>query len=67
MDSPTWKTTNSSIVLAWDENDYSGSDGDRAAQSGRTALSSADQPSEDVRIRDTSNPLPVQCRGDSMK
>jgi len=27
MDSPTWKTTKSSIVLAWDENDYSGSDG----------------------------------------
>ena len=27
MDSPTWKTTKSSIVLAWDENDYSGSTG----------------------------------------
>jgi hypothetical protein len=27
MDSPTWKTTRSSIVLAWDENDYSGSTG----------------------------------------
>ncbi|WP_285245812.1 alkaline phosphatase family protein [Pseudarthrobacter sp. fls2-241-R2A-127] len=27
MDSATWKTTKSSIVLAWDENDYSGSDG----------------------------------------
>ncbi|MDQ4503405.1 alkaline phosphatase family protein [Sinomonas sp. ASV322] len=27
MNSTTWKTTNSSIVLAWDENDYSGSSG----------------------------------------
>jgi hypothetical protein len=27
MDSATWKTTNSSIVLAWDENDYSGYSG----------------------------------------
>ncbi|MEQ4520996.1 alkaline phosphatase family protein [Pseudarthrobacter sp. B907] len=27
MDSPTWKTSKSSIVLAWDENDYSGSTG----------------------------------------
>ncbi|WP_226761756.1 alkaline phosphatase family protein, partial [Arthrobacter sp. SO3] len=27
MDSPTWKRTKSSIVLAWDENDYSGSTG----------------------------------------
>ncbi|HET8878512.1 MAG TPA: alkaline phosphatase family protein [Arthrobacter sp.] len=27
MDSSTWKTSKSSIVLAWDENDYSGSDG----------------------------------------
>ena len=27
MDSTTWKTSKSSIVLAWDENDYSGSDG----------------------------------------
>jgi hypothetical protein len=27
MDSETWKTTNSSIVLAWDENDYSGYSG----------------------------------------
>ena len=27
MGSPTWKTSKSSIVLAWDENDYSGSTG----------------------------------------
>lgn len=27
MDSTTWKTTKSSIVLVWDENDYSGSSG----------------------------------------
>ncbi|MDQ4489479.1 alkaline phosphatase family protein [Sinomonas sp. ASV486] len=27
MDSETWKTTKSSIVLVWDENDYSGSSG----------------------------------------
>lgn len=27
MDSLTWKTSKSSIVLAWDENDYSGSTG----------------------------------------
>ncbi|MDP9886365.1 hypothetical protein J2W21_003898 [Sinomonas atrocyanea] len=27
MDSETWKTSNSSIVLAWDENDYSGYSG----------------------------------------
>jgi phospholipase C len=46
MDSQTWKTTNSSIVLAWDENDYSGYSGGPGSPVGAngTVLGGGDAP-----------------------
>jgi phospholipase C len=46
MDSTTWKTTNSSIVLAWDENDYSGYSGGPGSPVGAngTVLGGGDAP-----------------------
>ncbi|MGT2463436.1 alkaline phosphatase family protein [Sinomonas atrocyanea] len=46
MDSETWKTTNSSIVLAWDENDYSGYSGGPGSPVGAngTVLGGGDAP-----------------------
>jgi hypothetical protein len=46
MDSTTWKTTNSSIVIAWDENDYSGFSGGPGSPVGAhgTVLGGGDAP-----------------------
>ncbi|WP_212745919.1 alkaline phosphatase family protein [Sinomonas susongensis] len=46
MSSTTWKTTNSSIVLAWDENDYSGYSGGPGSPVGAngTVLGGGDAP-----------------------
>lgn len=46
MNSTTWKTTNSSIVLAWDENDYSGFSGGPGSPVGAngTVLGGGDAP-----------------------
>lgn len=46
MNSTTWKTTNSSIVLAWDENDYSGYSGGPGSPVGAngTVLGGGDAP-----------------------
>ncbi|MEV0463228.1 alkaline phosphatase family protein [Nocardia tengchongensis] len=46
MDSSTWKNSNSSIVIAWDENDYSGFSGGPGSPVGKngTALGGGDAP-----------------------